>query len=958
MFNKHESTQDQAQRQDHKQDQTQLTTDAHSLSSKVVTACIVSSSTSSTVSHNLVTSATSLAGTATDDSIEQSGTPLNLLIKRHDCQLDAKAKECEPMDQQNHINTNGTDAPGHEALLAPKLEQNTSDNALSKTSGAEQVEIQARKEQLDMRELEIQARKAQFDKLEQELKERQVILEQRENDFVAMQQGLLDNVANIAMELTHSEQSFSAKVNAQKEAFDQGINQKAEAKTAAFTKDLDQTALKAFSKLEDDSKSLATSVRKALEEFADNLKKNLSNDSMQIMSEVIERKAVLDRLESELQRKTEETDNERKNLQRDQRRLEIKEDELNERESDFQNEIKKTVDAAMKLLESQNRSQAQQLEQALARCAELESKIEPYRDFELRYGATPDEIISNNEEAQQKITTLTEKLLDRPSQSIYSDLEIAEKEREAFKDKTESLTQQIIDLNNKYTDYESLRCRNQELEAQNKSVEALNSSLERQLERFQSQERKQSDREERVKEIMKGILPDDVRTTLPDDLDEMVWLKNILDKCAQAGFKFPRRILYAFHTALKISDWSCITVLAGVSGTGKSELPKLYANFGGLNFISVPVQPNWDSQESMLGYYNSIDNRFEPEDLLRFLVQCVESRGNGRELSMVLLDEMNLAHVEHYFADFLSKLESRRSYSKDALPTIEVKLGTGVEPYRLKLARNVLWAGTMNQDETTKSLSDKVLDRGIVINFPRPRKLISRNKVFLIDKQSSEERYCVNFKLWDSWIERNIELQGDQQKALDRYRTIVEQINDLLEYVGRAIGHRVWQSIEYYILNYPTVRKEREKLENGEMSTKLQQAMDIAFEDQIVQKIMPKLRGVETRGRAKDSLDSIESLLENEGFVNLKDDFLIACEQGYGQFMWSSAKYIEKDEASLSESLDTQDDSDLQAAADASAEQDTAANSQTEADTEDRTDATTNSQTEADTDTSSNQDDE
>ena len=862
------------------------------------------------------------------------------------------------MDQQNHINTNGTDALGHEALLAPKLEQTTSDNVLSKTSGAEQVEIQARKEQLDKLELEIQARKAQFDKLEQELKERQVILEQRENDFVAMQQGLLDNVANIAMELTHSEQSFSAKVNAQKEAFDQGINQKAEAKTAAFTKDLDQTALKAFSKLEDDSKSLATSVRNALEEFADNLKKNLSNDSMQIMSEVIERKAVLDRLESELQRKTEETDNERKNLQRDQRRLEIKEDELNERESDFQNEIKKTVDAAMKVLESQNRSQAQQLEQALARCAELESKIEPYRDFELRYGATPDEIISNNEEAQQKITTLTEKLLDRPSQSIYSELEIAEKEREAFKDKTESLTQQIIDLNNKYTDYESLRCRNQELEAQNKSVEALNSSLERQLERFQSQERKQSDREERVKEIMKGILPDDVRTTLPDDLDEMVWLKNILDKCAQAGFKFPRRILYAFHTALKISDWSCITVLAGVSGTGKSELPKLYANFGGLNFISVPVQPNWDSQESMLGYYNSIDNRFEPEDLLRFLVQCVESRGNGRELSMVLLDEMNLAHVEHYFADFLSKLESRRSYSKDALPTIEVKLGTGVEPYRLKLARNVLWAGTMNQDETTKSLSDKVLDRGIVINFPRPRKLISRNKVFLIDKQSSEERYCVNFKLWDSWIERNIELQGDQQKALDRYRTIVEQINDLLEYVGRAIGHRVWQSIEYYILNYPTVRKEREKLENGEMSTKLQQAMDIAFEDQIVQKIMPKLRGVETRGRAKDSLDSIESLLENEGFVNLKDDFLIACEQGYGQFMWSSAKYIEKDEASLSESLDTQDDSDLQAAADASAEQDATANSQTEADSEGPTDAAANSQTEADTDTSSIQDDE
>ena len=70
-------------------------------------------------------------------------------------------------------------------------------------------------------------------------------------------------------------------------------------------------------------------------------------------------------------------------------------------------------------------------------------------------------------------------------------------------------------------------------------------------------------------------------------------------QCDEYGIRFQRRILYAFHTALKINDWSIITVLAGVSGTGKSELPKLYSFFGGLNFISVAVQPNWDSQESM-----------------------------------------------------------------------------------------------------------------------------------------------------------------------------------------------------------------------------------------------------------------------------------------------------------------------------------------------------------------------
>lgn len=68
-----------------------------------------------------------------------------------------------------------------------------------------------------------------------------------------------------------------------------------------------------------------------------------------------------------------------------------------------------------------------------------------------------------------------------------------------------------------------------------------------------------------------------------------------------SGLHFSNRILCAFHTALKIVEWSPLTVLAGVSGTGKSELPKLYSRFGGINFINVPVQPNWDSQESMLG---------------------------------------------------------------------------------------------------------------------------------------------------------------------------------------------------------------------------------------------------------------------------------------------------------------------------------------------------------------------
>ena len=317
----------------------------------------------------------------------------------------------------------------------------------------------------------------------------------------------------------------------------------------------------------------------------------------------------------------------------------------------------------------------------------------------------------------------------------------------------------------------------------------------------------------------------------------------------------------------------------------------------------------------MLGFFNSIDNQFEPEELLKFLVQCTTDPRYNEYMSVILLDEMNLAHVEHYFAEFLSKLESRRGLSRSYLPEIEVKLGAGVKPYGLKLSRTLLWTGTMNQDETTKSLSDKVLDRGIIINFPRPKNLESRAKMGLITDYISDDRAKLHKDTWQSWTSHTIEFSEEQKKEVECYRIIVQKINNALEEVGRALGHRVWQSIEYYIANYPTVRqamnyqpKQNEKGKivwvptNSELTVELKEAMRTAFEDQIVQKIMPKLRGIETRDkRGKSSLDKIEDLLVTHDFASLQEDFQIAREQGYGQFIWNSAKYLDEKEENESQ---------------------------------------------------------
>jgi hypothetical protein len=370
----------------------------------------------------------------------------------------------------------------------------------------------------------------------------------------------------------------------------------------------------------------------------------------------------------------------------------------------------------------------------------------------------------------------------------------------------------------------------------------------------------------------------------PEPANERAWLEQIRDGCARSGFVFPPRLLTAFHTALKTAEWSPLAVLAGVSGTGKSKLPELYARFGGLNYLLLSVQPNWDSPHSLFGFFNAVDNEFNATPLVKCLDQCQRepgaehAHGLSDQLLLVLLDEMNLAHIELYFSELLSKLEDRRGKARGT--PLEIDLGGG-EIHPIDLGRNVLWAGTMNEDETTKTLSDKVLDRGNVLVFPRPRELRRREKAALADAAPILPRGA-----WDGWV-RSRSTFSDEEVA--PHKQFLESMNSCLERAGRALGHRVWQSVEYYMANHPDVIAAQAAGDTEQ----LRQAMLLAFEDQLVQKVMPKLRGIETSGVARqECLAPIRALLEQNG-IRLLQDFDIACAAGYGGFVWRSAHYLE-----------------------------------------------------------------
>ena len=325
--------------------------------------------------------------------------------------------------------------------------------------------------------------------------------------------------------------------------------------------------------------------------------------------------------------------------------------------------------------------------------------------------------------------------------------------------------------------------------------------------------------------------------------DEEQALKAFKKALDESGYAFNERTIKAFHTGLLCGGVSPLVVLSGISGTGKSLLPELYAKAFNMNFLPVAVQPRWDGPQDVFGFYNHMEGRFKATELSRLLWQFdVYNNENAARMygpsdqdqfpmSLVLLDEMNLARVEYYFSELLSKLEIRNrvidpSY-EDARRPSEIELEYGASSVtdedvaramarRLFVGRNILFVGTMNEDESTQTLSSKVIDRSNVLRFGTPESLTKAPdaKKFL--------QFCksfVSYKTWQNWTKP----YGRGLLGID---DAIRELKDALKLVDRGFGHRTESAIKQYVDFYPGNKQD-------------------ALADQIEMKILPKLNGVE-----------------------------------------------------------------------------------------------------------------
>ena len=803
--------------------------------------------------------------------------------------------------------------------------------------------LNERENELDEQSGDLNRQKQLQDKRQSTLKQQETMLDERtahiteQEDKLSIREKKLHDAAIAADQeiLQRKEQAENAAVQMRAAMMEDLRTEVAAARESQMKQadaDVETYAQKRYAALE-------AELEKKRDTQTEELNAKLESLRAAQMQELEKERADWEQQKAEAQRAL---DDKRAQNEKKEKELDKREDDLEEKEDNLeklQNTKEQMPERIKQAEERVRRSMQYELNVAEETRRELKERLEAvekqltgYQSFEETWGGKPDVLKLELKQRREENIRYKEKINSLPSLGLKDELKDEKERNEQLVSRCKMLEEQnkifkqdaaeLQELReNKEKQEHALRSANLERDIASKE----NEELKQKLSRYLQPEAQKQERDERVKELS---IP--YRTNIPKQdfgaqpKSELAWLRGIEQQCKDYGIVFPTRLLYAFHTALKIADWSSITILSGISGTGKSELPRLYARFGGINFYMASVQPNWDSQEAMLGYFNSIDNRFEATDLLRFLVQSV-NRGEsnspvtdkdgqpqkdahgkprmklippsqepwplGVYMSIVLLDEMNLAHVEHYFAEFLSKLESRRGLILDDVPAINVNLGAGCEPYKLYLRRNVLWVGTMNQDETTKTLSDKVLDRSITITFPTPKTLESRPRMAELPSEACD--HMLSYQTWHSWCNDAEPENEEFQKQMKRYRKIIEALNEEMGKSGRAVGHRVWQSIEHYITNYPLVTENsKEKTEGVPMSAALRNAMDMAFEDQLVQKIMPKLRGIENNGSGAEQLDRIWMILSDAGLGDLRDDFNRARQYGYGEFFWNSAEYM------------------------------------------------------------------
>ena len=355
----------------------------------------------------------------------------------------------------------------------------------------------------------------------------------------------------------------------------------------------------------------------------------------------------------------------------------------------------------------------------------------------------------------------------------------------------------------------------------------------------------------------------------------------VVEYCRGRGFLFDPDLIARYLAALLTKPF---VILAGVSGTGKSKLAELVAEYYGVapapavvpsaddafvfeaakgprdptRFALVAVRPDWTDHQSVLGFVNPITERYESTQALDLVLRANRALGAAREKAtapryFMLLDEMNLARVEHYFSDWLACSESRRlgpdgSIRQQPVPLhrsedLKVTTLTNMDgsketlqvPTSLALPTNLMVTGTVNVDETTYGFSPKVLDRAMVLEFDEVN--LEALRTGTVDVDADAYRFPETLPPFQL-------ATRESYKALDlAVHEHLVALNEILEDARLHLGYRAAVEVALFIKVYGDILPEHFSEEESASEDRLDARSRLALDAAVLQKVLPRLSG-------------------------------------------------------------------------------------------------------------------
>ena len=207
------------------------------------------------------------------------------------------------------------------------------------------------------------------------------------------------------------------------------------------------------------------------------------------------------------------------------------------------------------------------------------------------------------------------------------------------------------------------------------------------------------------------------KTYTPPEYDNEIDLPGICERfrgfaCSRMHLYYDIKTVRLFMAGMASTK---LIILQGISGTGKTSLPYSFGKFLQVDTTIASVQPSWRDRTELFGYFNEFTKNFNETEVLKRIYDS----GYNDNVNLILLDEMNIARIEYYFAEMLSILEMPNAdeWELDLVPNVWSSDPENLDHGTLRIPQNIWYIGTANNDDSTFAISDKVYARAQPINL-------------------------------------------------------------------------------------------------------------------------------------------------------------------------------------------------------------------------------------------------